>query len=445
MYKIIYTIAVFMGLLTMTLSAQQTHNPVSNSGIGEFLDTDQTVVSTQGYNSNVFNDFYHINLNNPASYSYLRSTSFEFGISARKSNWTNDNGSYQYWSGQLDNISLAFPVFSPYNDLMEKRDRKIYWGMGFGLTPYTQISYNYQFTTDEPGVGSTRYGQGGRGGTYKFIWNNGLSFKNISLGVGAQYLFGKIEKRKEIDFSDYTDLYNYISAIDNDFYLSGLQWNLAANYQYTFNPITDGKPTDVFKKKQLTFGATFQPLSQIKSSKDGVSYTYNTQTGTAFGDTISFTQGAESKHKFSTAYGAGIQYAHGSAWKINANYDATDFSNYEIEGLEADYRKSGLLKLGVEICPDANSYGSFFKRVKYRAGFKSGTLPTTFQNEQTAILAGTVGIGMPLFVNRQISHINIGVEMGRKSFGNQYQENYFRVSCAFNLNDDYWFLKRRFN
>ncbi len=445
MFKKIFTITFLLFLMVGSIAAQQLHNPISNFGMGEFLDNDQTAVFTTGWANNTFNDRYHANISNPASYSFLQSTSFEVGINAKRSTLTNGISDYSYWSGQLSHLSLAFPVFSPYNELLEKKDRKIHWGMGLALSPYSQVSYNYQFTTSDPVAGNILNGQGGTGGTYKLSYNNGISYKGFAFGIGAKYIFGKIHRRKEIAFSDYNVEFNYITSLESEIYAKGFLFDFSGMYTHIFNPMTNGKKTDYDKEQKLTIGTTFQPMAKLQSNLTSVNYTYSSQIGTGLGDTLSVINGEVTKNNYNSAYGFGVSYQKGSNWKVNINYDALIFDQYALKGLEANYNNSGIWKIGGEWCPEPNSYGSFLKRSKYRLGFRTGTMPLELEGVQAKVVAGTIGFGFPIFMNRQISHVNLGLEAGKKTYGSNFDETYIKFQVGFNLNDDLWFLKKKFN
>lgn len=440
---IVITFALFF--VIGNINAQQLHNPISNFGFGDFLDNEQTMVNTTGWANNTFSDRYHVNFSNAASYANLQSTSFEIGINAKNTTLSNGISDYKYWSGQLSHLSLAFPVFSPYNELLEKKDRKVHWGMGIALSPYSQVSYNYQFITEDPTVGKVLNGQSGSGGTYKLAYNNGISYKNFSFGIGAQYIFGKIERSRLLSFNDFATSFANVTSLESEIYAKGLLLNFSGMYHHVFNPMTNGKKTDYDKEKKLTIGASFQPMAKMQSSISSVDYVYSSQLGTGITDTIRTLNSNRSSNKFNSTYGMGVSYQNGAKWKINLNYDAALFENYAVKGLEADYKNTGVIKLGGEWCPEPNSYGSFLKRSKYRLAFKTGTLPLNINDKQATVVAGTLGYGFPVFVNRQISHVNIGIEAGKKTYGNNFDEKYIKLQVGFNLNDDLWFLKRKFD
>ncbi len=426
--------------------AQQLHNPFSIYGMGEFQDTDPTAVISNGWANQTFYDRFHVNTGNAASYPYLLSTSFEVGLNAKYDMLNNGTDNYKYWSGQLAHMSLAFPVFSSYNELLEKRDRKVHWGMGIAVQPYSQVAYNYQFDVSDPQAGLVRNKHFGNGGTYKLVYNNGISYKDFSFGLGLHYIFGKIIRSDQIEFLDNSGAFGNITSKENEVYVKGLQFNFSAMYNYILNPMTDGKKTDYDKQKRITLGASFQPMSKLKTRVDAVDYVYSRQLGTAISDTLSYLESnQEYKGKYNSSYGVGLSYQHGAKWQVNINYDGAIFDQYAVKGLEADYRNTGMFKIGAEWCPEPNSFNSFLKRSKYRLGFRTGTMPLALGGEQTKVTAGVIGYGFPVYVNRQISHVNIAFEGGQKTYSANFKEKYFNIRLGFNLNDDYWFLKRKFD
>lgn len=437
---------LILNCIESLLNAQDLHNPVSLYGMGQFLENDQTAVISNGWASNTFYDRYHVNFDNPASYPNLLSTSFEVGINSSYTSMNNAASKYNFWSGQLAHMSLAFPVFSPYNELLEKKNRKLHWGMGIALKPYSRVSYNYNFITDDLTLGPVVNKHFGKGGTYKLLYNNGLNYKNLSLGVGLQYVFGKILRTDELNFQDNNGAFGYVTSKENQVYVKGLQYKFSAMYNYILNPKTKGKPTDYDKQKRITIGASFQPSSSLKTSIDKVNSVYSYQLGTSLADTLTSSfDNASVKSKFNAGYGIGVSYQHGANWQINVNYDSEIYDDYALQGLEADYRNTYMFKIGAEWCPEPNSFSSFMKRSKYRVGFRTGTLPLALNNEQSTVLSGVIGYGFPIYVNRQISFVNIAVEGGKKTFGSTLKENYVKIQIGFNLNDDYWFLKRKFD
>lgn len=423
--------------------AQQYHNPLSAFGFGEFLDNTQTAVSSTGWNRATFNDLYHINLSNPASYAYLQSTTFEIGLYAKRNNFINNSGNYKSWQGNINSISLAFPMFSPYNEILERKERKFKWGMGFGISPFSKMEYNYQLNYEDPQFGNYSQTHSGKGGFYELNWNNGISYKNYVLGVGVNYLFGRSTRQSLLYFTDLIKENAYNFDYQNETFLNGLNLNISGQYNLVLNPKTNGKNTETERIKKIVLGAYYKPGFQVRAKE--TSALYSTAPVTSITDTIFQNSDIVTKGKFYSEYGAGAQYAFGYKYKLNVNYSAQQFDNATLLNFKEIYKNSSTVSIGGEYCPDATSYVSFFKRVKYRAGFRTGTQPLVLDGKQTTITSGIIGLGLPVFVNRQISFVNIGFELGQHIYGKGYKEKYFNISASFNINDDYWFLKRKFD
>lgn len=427
----------------VTVNAQQFHNPLSTFGFGEFLDNTQASVAATGWNQSVFNDNRQINLTNPASYSFLQSTSFELGLNAQQSKLINSTGSEKSWSGNINSLSLAFPMFSPLNEALDRKKRILHWGMGIGLSPFARTDFNYQIHYSDSEVGAVYQQHDGKGGYYKLHWNNGLNYKGLSLGIGAEYLFGKVSKNSILTFFDISQEYAYNNNYLTDISLNGFLFNFAGMYSFKLNPNTNGKVTDPSKLKQITIGGYFKPAGKIKATETKSLYSSVPHIGTI--DTLYNEVASVSHGKFIMENGFGIQYRNGEKVKLNANYTGISLNNTTLLDYKNTYSNSSLYSFGAEYCPDATSLFSFFKRVKYRAGFRVGTQPLTIDGQNTKLIAGIIGIGVPVYVNRQISFLNLGLEMGKKEFGRGYSDQYFNISLAINLNDDYWFMKRKYN
>ena len=97
-------------------------------------------------NTNLLN---HIN---PASYSFLERTSFEFGATSSFTKMSQNDLNQRNFTSNLFNISLGFPI-----------SNKI--GMSVSLLPYSSVGYNVttQLLPDE-NIGLTNYTYSGSGG-----------------------------------------------------------------------------------------------------------------------------------------------------------------------------------------------------------------------------------------------------------------------------------------
>ena len=180
--------------LTMTLLSQANDNsPYSRFGIGEITDNNFNHSRQMGGLGASYIDGYHINIVNPASYSFLNATAFDFGVFAKRTWLTENNTTNKIWSGNLDYLSLAFPLRNPINEVYDgvKKDYKL--GMSFTLMPHSFVNYNIVSVDSLAETGPFTRNYVGSGGSYKFMWGNALKYKNVSAGVNLGYLFGKLQ------------------------------------------------------------------------------------------------------------------------------------------------------------------------------------------------------------------------------------------------------------
>jgi hypothetical protein len=82
--------------------------------------------------------------------------------------------------------------------------------------------------------------------------------------------------------------------------------------------------------------------------------------------------------------------------------------------------------------------------VEYRAGFFYQQDPRVLEDEQAFKYGVTIGAGMPFVFLRSFSYLNLALEYGRAGTDTALKENYFRARLGFVLNDNQWFLKRRY-
>ena len=123
------------------------NSPLSRIGIGELQDLYFVSSYAQGGLGAAYRHLHQVNLQNPASLGYLEATAFEAGLFAKRSTLKRDPFSSTVWSGDLDYLSLSFPILNPINELLERRERIFSWGVNVSITPYSRVGYS--ITSDE--------------------------------------------------------------------------------------------------------------------------------------------------------------------------------------------------------------------------------------------------------------------------------------------------------
>ena len=77
------------------------NSPYSRFGIGDPLTQSFVHQTAMGSQFAAFHDPYHLNLQNPASYAFLRSTAFETGLFAKYSHLKSSTATENNWTGNL--------------------------------------------------------------------------------------------------------------------------------------------------------------------------------------------------------------------------------------------------------------------------------------------------------------------------------------------------------
>ncbi|MBK7409978.1 MAG: hypothetical protein IPL49_20210 [Saprospirales bacterium] len=395
-------------------------------------------IGTGGWGA-AFNDLYHLNLLNPASFASLQSTAYDVGFYAKYARLKGGDAAANIWSGNLGYLALGFPLNNPINESLKPKVSPFRWGMGFALTPYSNVGYDIQTTEVLPGVDTTLHNFKGSGGTYKLTWSNGWKYKDFAVGLNLAYFFGKINYEREVIFEDIGIAYQ--TLFDDALSVGGLTWDVGAQYAIRFKEMND-KGEKVFSGRRLVLGATAHTPSSFRTNSSkfyrGYNYSYPDI------DTAVYETGIIESGRLPFEWSAGIMYEYKNKWRMGAEYSASNWSQYENEAKPETLVDSWRVSGGVEYTPDVNSYNKYAKRIRYQFGLFYQTDPRGVRTELTNY-GLTLGAGLPIFLPRQqISFVHLALELGYFGAPTELRETYGRLSASFTLNDNSWFFKRKF-
>jgi hypothetical protein len=419
------------------------NSPFSRFGIGDLVDEEFMHSRHMGGLGASYQDVYNINLANPASYASLKSTAFDVGLFTRYSQLSDTDGNNStQWSGNIEYISLAFPLSNPLNDLLEREERDFNLAMSFTLIPHSVVGYNIS-TQDTliDGNGIIRNFTG-NGGTNKFYWGNAFKYKDFSFGVNLGYLFGNLEYQRNILFTDAVLPFN--TEFTNDYSVAGFIYNIGAQYTLYLNQTEETKKSGisgnritfgVFGRSNTGFNTTANVLEQGIQSTNGVPLDV---------DTLNFVIGEEGSGTLPGTFGIGATYHKGARWAWGVNYTWSPWSNYNNDANPEELNNTQRISVGGHIRPNYKSYNSFLKRAFYRYGAYYNTDPREIDNKALTSYGVTFGLGLPFVYQRKVSHANIGVNLGRRGQGTPISESFARFTLSFTFNDDEWFIKRKY-
>ena len=390
--------------------------------------------------SAAYNDPFHLNLVNPASLSSLQSTAFEVGIYAQRTTLRSDELTDNLWTGNLKYLALGFPLKNPINKVLDKSSSPWSFGMSLSLTPYSLVGYNIEDQFNDAEIGSITNILKGNGGTYRFMWGNSAKYKNFAVGLGIGYQFGKLTDNRRINFDNLSSAYNI--DVTEDISVGGFVWNGGLQYTLVFKKMNDeGEMVD--SGNRLIFGLFGNGNSSFNTISTGL--TLGDNFGYATIDTLSFRDEQEAPGTLPSELGIGVVFEKLNKIRFGIDYKTTNWSNYRNEADPESLLDANRLSFGLEYIPNIFSINSYFDRVRYRFGLFFGDDYRSLGGEQLNEFGITAGVGMPIVLPQQrISFLNIALEYSRLGINEGLRENYIKINIGFTLNDNQWFLKRKF-
>jgi hypothetical protein len=444
--RLIFTVG--WGLCALAAWAQtgdinpKLNSPYSRYGLGNRVSQYFAAPAGMAGMSAAFHDPYHLNILNPAALTQLQATAFEVAIDTRYTNLKTEQATDGVLSGNLQYLALGFPLINPLNAALDMRNSPWRFGMAFALQPFTEVGYNLQVTSSQPGVGQTTDFLVGSGGTSRLSWSNAASYKKLSAGATFGYMFGQLSNNRLVVFDSLPGA--YFTEFLDQLSLNGFFWRFGLQYTYDFKkPDASGelKPTG----KRLIIGAHGNSTSsfntKISRFAQRRSLVYERR------DTLLDGSIVEQRGQLPSTFSLGVLYEKVNKLRLGAEIEMENWSEYFNESKpEAPLGNAWRASAGVEIIPDFQSYNSYFQRARYRFGAFYGLDPRSIDGNQLQAYGLTAGIGFPIIMTRQrISFINLAFELGSFGLTDTLRENYVQMTLGFTLNDNTWFFKRKFN
>ena len=440
-------------ILSIALLASATaafaQNPTDNSpytrfGLGDLYSNAPVSTLATGGTSVTWSNNCAANFANPAALGALDLTSYEIGIHGRYSKYTSSTASSQGGTGGINNLSLSFPIFNPLNELGLVKKRGWKWGMGLGLSPYSGIDYNIVQKGSIDGFGATTRTYTGRGGLYQLQWANGFKVKNFQAGVSLGYLFGKSQYFRAIQFTDLP--YAASDVFYDEVLYSGFAIKPGLLYNFTLTQKRADETEDDFHRRDklhLIVGATANVIAGATTSD---TYVYARRANNV-NEVVAEASNDKKELTMPTTLTGGLRLTQDNNWSLAAEYETANWSTYN-NPLQPDDKLANTtaLRVGGEWTPNYKSFGSYWNRVSYRAGYIMASDPRVIFSKQITKTAFTFGMGMPVRLPRGLpSFVNVSAEIGKQGAENLIQQDYAKLTLGFSLNDNTWFYHRKFD
>lgn len=252
----------------VSLWAQPKFNsPYSQYGIGDITSPYFANQAGWGGQTAAFHDPYHLNLANPASFAYLRSTALETGIFTKYSKYQTATTSQQEWSGNLSHLALGFTLKSPINEVLDKVKSPWNYAMGIALTPYSRIGYNILTRATFQNLDDIQNQFQGSGGLYRIAWTGASKYKNTAIGANLGWIFGKSLYEQTTSFFD-TSTIKFPTFQDNyrqDLAINGFVWNLGVQHDFVLQHAENDKDIPT---RWITIGLTGNGKHNLNASEN---------------------------------------------------------------------------------------------------------------------------------------------------------------------------------
>lgn len=360
-----------------------------------------------------------INPVNPASYSNISLTTFEASILSKNTDYTSGGQSRTGSNTQLGHMSVAFPVG-------EK------WGVGFGIRPFSSVGYNYSVQSSINGE-EVNYEYEGSGGVNQIFVGTAVQLsQTLSLGINGKYLFGNlIDDRRVVYGANSSNFFNTYDQRDKR--INALTYDIGLQYFKSLN-----------KDRRIIVGVTASPVNELNSERSQLIRNYQGANGLErFKDTALFVDNEDSKEAFASTIGVGIAYEIKKKWMLSLDYTQINWSDNNDEQ-EVSFGNGNRLNLGFDKYSNLGNFGSYWKKMGYRAGLSYNSALLTVNGEDIEEFGISFGISMPL--RKSFSNLNFGFELGRrgKDEAGLTQEDFFNFQFGITINDK-WFIKRKYD
>jgi hypothetical protein len=415
--KIILGISLLFS--TVILAQEGTASPYSFYGIGD--------VKFKGTNENramgsvgVIADSIHVNLQNPASYAFLKYTSLSIGGTNTNTTFKTDSQQEKSKRTSLDYIAVGLPLGKA--------------GVSFGLIPYSAVGYKVANDIVENGLSKAQVfkGEGGLnrvflGGAYKIT-------PKLSFGVDFQYNFGGIETNSIVFITNPAIALG--SRTRNESTYSGFSVSTGLMYQ-----------TKLKNKLDWYSSFTFTPESSLNSdnSRNVAVVNYNI-AGTEFISDQENVAVADTKFKLPTKVSLGTAIGRSKKWFVGTELTFQGANNMGNQGNLSNLNFEGASRfaIGGYYIPKYNSFKNYFERVVYRAGFRHENTGLVVNDKSIRDTGVNLGFGFP--IGTGLSNLNLGLEYGKRgsTSNNLIKENYFSVNVGLSFSDR-WFVKPKYD
>jgi hypothetical protein len=400
------------------------NSPYTVLGVGEpYSDAFSTNQGMGGAGVSTSNGI-HINNLNPALWVRNRYTTFEFGAIGQYKEIKSSTASQRDFGANLGYLALSLPA--------GKR-----WSTGLSLKPYSFVDFESRTSGKVAGtIYDTYYFYSGKGAINQVSFNNAFQLgKYVSVGLESSYLFGNVRRASESQL---------LIGDRADYLVSRTERNSYADFFFRAGTAVR-IPLQKDNRLNLNLGGTYSFGTNLNSRQTTAFELTNNGAIVGLPDTLF--NNAKGSIRLPTQYRVGASLEWPYKLTLNVDYSRQNWSEYRsFEGSNNGLIDAGRIHLGLEYIPKLAASAGYFKKIEYRLGFSSGTLPYspggTKLKDTSLSFGGTFPVGqngnspnsftLSFIAGQRGSILNQGIE-----------ERYGKVVLGITLVDNSWFSKVR--
>lgn len=407
--KIVLSIAFFSAL---SLSGQvNSVSQYSFYGLGEKNNNTNNEFFLMGGLS-AATDSIRANEKNPASLSKLLLTNFSVGSSVKINSMMAGDSKTNAKTMNIDYISLAFPLYEKL-------------AVAATLAPYSWVGYKIAAQRDD-----IKYNHAGDGGLSRANFCVGYEiYKNISLGLGANFIFGKRETE-----SISTESASYMVQEYNLSKYKGFTFKIGGQYDFTTKDNKIG-----------TISIHISPEAKINST--------NTRKFSAISNATQrqivvpdLGDRAKTHITIPTEIGIGACLSEPRVWILGAEYNfvSSGYTDPFVSPKDVEYNSGHTISIGGSYTPRYDAFTNYLRRMTYRAGLYYQKTGLSIRDNSIDDFGITFGVNLP--TGGGLSSVSVGAVAGQrgKNVNGLIAERYLGVKVGFSFSDK-WFVKSKYN
>ena len=422
MNRILSVLVIFFWFFNQINAQISTSSPYSRFGLGDLQKNALPQFNAFGGGSTALSNAKSVNPSNPATYTSFTPNSFLLSTggwhqttkmeNALADQTVNNNG--------FSHLVLGFPL-----------TKRI--GVSFGMLPFSSTGYEMSddlVDVDDPShqAIANYYGDGG---ISKIYFGGGYELsKGLSVGLNASYLFGGLNRRKQLIYDDESFLNSRSNSKIN---LKGYYYQLGALYKTMLN-----------QNDEFSIGLTANNNSSIRAKKSELVESFEF-SGFIELPKDTFINSTEWGNVILPQYfNAGISYNKDKRWLMAMDISMQDWDDYRIFNESDDLSSSMQICGGIQYTPEYNSITKYYKRIDYRLGASYINTPLQFEGNQIKEMSVSFGFGIP--VKKSRTKYDFSCILGQRGTTDDslIKEQFIRIGLSVSY-DGIWFVKRKYD